>query len=78
MEGAEVKELLQVSYASAFDDLRERELKSLLRVARELEPRRLTLITWDYEDEKTIDGHKIGFVPLWKWLLSRTHRSVES
>jgi predicted AAA+ superfamily ATPase len=30
----------------------------------------LLVITWDYEDEITVENRKIVFKPLWKWLLT--------
>jgi len=29
----------------------------------------LKIITWDYEDVKSIDGKMVNFIPLWKWLI---------
>ncbi len=68
-EGLKVKQLIQVTYASAKDEIEEREVKSLLKASKELKCRNLSVITWDYEDEKNVKGSKVKFVPLWKWLL---------
>ncbi len=72
-EGLEVKELIQVSYASDFDEVDHREIRALLKAGEMLKCKNLTVITWDYEDERDISwfGRKgrIKFVPLWKWLL---------
>ena len=64
MEGARIKQLLQVTYASARDEVEGRELKALFKAGRELNCSNLLVLTWDYEGEE--DG--IKFVPLWKWL----------
>lgn len=29
------------------------------------------IIMWDYEDEETVEGRKIRYIPLWKWLLEK-------
>ncbi len=75
--GTKIKELIQVSYATSYEEIKEREIRGLLHAKQKLglsENTPLTIITWDYEDEKTVtwwgkEG-QIRFVPLWKWLLS--------
>jgi len=47
---------------------RERELKSLVKVSKELECTDLLVITRDYGSEEDFRGNRIRFVPLWKWL----------
>lgn len=64
--------LIQVAYSIANDDTREREISSLLKVAKHLQAKRLTIIT--YNEEHTIslnNGSTIEVIPLWKWLLER-------
>lgn len=64
--------LIQVAYSIANDDTREREISSLLKVAKHLQAKRLTIIT--YNEEQTIslnNGSTIEVIPLWKWLLER-------
>lgn len=64
--------LIQVAYSIANDDTREREISSLLKVAKYLQAKRLTIIT--YNEEHTIslnNGSTIEVIPLWKWLLSK-------
>ena len=63
-EGTQVKELIQVTYASGKDEIEKRELKALEKASQELGCKNKTVITWDYEEEG-----EIKFVPLWKWLL---------
>lgn len=62
--------LIQVTYSIANDDTREREISSLLKVAKHHQAKRLTIIT--YNEEQTIslnNGSTIEVIPLWKWLL---------
>ncbi len=68
-EGLNVRQLIQVTYANARDEIEEREIKSLLKASELLKCRNLLCITWDYEGEERIKGKKIKFLPLWKWLL---------
>ncbi len=72
-DGTHVKELIQVTYASAFDEIDHREIRGLLKAGELLRCKELKVITWDYEDEREISWFgrkgKIKFVPLWKWLL---------
>ena len=68
-EGLQVKQLIQVSYVSAFDEIEKRELRSLVKASNLFDCNNLLCITWDYEDEQEFKGKLIRFVPLWKWLL---------
>ncbi len=68
-EGGKVIGLIQVTYASAKDEINEREIKGLLEAAGETSCGKLQVITWDYEAIETRHGHKIAYIPLWKWLL---------
>ena len=68
-EGLKIKQLIQVTYASSKDEIEKREIKSLLKASELLKCKDLLVITWDYEDELTINNKKIVFKPLWKWLL---------
>ena len=67
--GHAIDQLIQVTYASDRKDLRDRELKSLLKASADLKCRGLLVITWDLEGEERIDGRKVVYMPLWKWLL---------
>ena len=71
-EGLRVKQLIQVTYASAKDEIEQREIKSLLKASELLKCRNLLCITWDWESEEEFKGRKIKFIPLWKWLLCDT------
>jgi predicted AAA+ superfamily ATPase len=58
-----------VTYASGKDEIEEREIKALIKTSDLLKCEDLLIITWDYEDEIEVEGRKIIFKPLWKWLL---------
>ncbi|MCD6403412.1 MAG: ATP-binding protein, partial [Candidatus Aenigmarchaeota archaeon] len=68
-EGLDIKQLIQVTYASGLDEIEKRELRSLVKASDLLKCKNLLVITWDYEDEIEFKWKKIKFVPLWKWLL---------
>ena len=67
-EGADVARLIQVCYDIDDPKTKERELKSLVRAAGELDCSDLLVITWDWEGEEEFKGCDIRFVPLWQWL----------
>ncbi len=69
-EGKNIEQLIQVTYASSWDEIRERELKALNKAAKALNCKNLQCITWEYEDEVQYRENIINFVPLWKWLLN--------
>jgi uncharacterized protein len=64
-----VQQLVQVTYASAKNDVEARELEAFEVAASELNCQNLLVVTWDYEDSKMIGDKTVKFVPLWKWLL---------
>jgi hypothetical protein len=65
-DGTKVQQLIQVTYASTFTDIIERELTALRKAGNELNCNDLVILTWDYEAAGE-DG--ITFIPLWKWLV---------
>lgn len=69
-EGVEVRELIQVTYATGFDEIDRRELRGLLKAAEATGCRNLHVITWDYEDARRIEGFNVVFTPLYRWLLT--------
>jgi len=69
-EGFNVKQLIQVTYASTRNDVEKRELEALLKASEVLKCKDLLIITWDYESELKINKKRIKFTPLWKWLLN--------
>lgn len=68
-QGLKIKELIQV--CCDIDDIKteKREVKALLKVSKEIKCKNLLVITEDQEAEKKVEGKKIRFIPLWKWLL---------
>jgi predicted AAA+ superfamily ATPase len=59
----QVEEIIQVTYAT--DAVEEREINAIKKAKKELNPKKITVITWDYENKE----NEINYVPLWKWLL---------
>ncbi len=70
-EGSEIRECIQVTYASGKDEIERREIRALEKAAEELRCKKKTVITWDYEEEG-----EINFVPLWRWLLKKNTEKV--
>ncbi len=68
-EGQRVKELIQVCYDLTDTITKKREIDALIHVSKELKCKDLKIITWDYEGEEIVEGKKIEYIPLWKWLL---------
>ena len=66
-----IETLIQVSYITARDEIKEREIRALLKASKQLRCKNLLVITWDYEAEDVVDGADIKFIPLWKWLLMK-------
>ncbi|MEM0259741.1 MAG: ATP-binding protein [Thermoproteota archaeon] len=70
-QGLNIKQLIQVTYASSKDEIDKREIKALIKASELLKCKNLQIITWDYEDELKVNEKTIKCIPLWKWLLER-------
>lgn len=70
-KGLAVKQLIQVTYSSDRAEIEKREINGLIKASKELKCNDLLVITWDYEEEEEINGKKVRFLPLWKWLLGQ-------
>lgn len=68
-KGLKVRQLVQVCYNIDNLETKKREIKALIKASEELKCNNMVVITRDYEKEEKIDGKKIFFIPLWKWLL---------
>ncbi len=68
-EGLKIKEAIQVCYDSENIDVKKREINGLMEVLKKFKINRGLIITEDYEAEEIIEGKKVKFIPLWKWLL---------
>ncbi|MEM2247116.1 MAG: DUF4143 domain-containing protein [Thermoproteota archaeon] len=68
-EGLNIRQLIQVTYASDRNDIEEREIKALVKASEDLKCNDLLIITWDYQGEEAVGRKKIRFIPLYEWLL---------
>lgn len=68
--GSEVRNLINVTYAENRIDVERREINSLVSASELLHCKKMTIITWNYEDTFTYKGDSINAIPLWKWLLT--------
>jgi len=69
VEGGRVIMAIQVCHDLTDEKTREREVRSLVSGARELNCTELLLISGEKVGEEEIDGHSIRYVPLYRWLL---------
>jgi len=69
-EGKKVKQLIQVCYDLSDFMTLERETRVLIKASKEFKCNNLLLINMHEEKEQTINGKKIVFMPVRKWLLS--------
>ena len=60
-------EAFQVCYD--IENLKQREVRGLLEALIHFKLKEGTIITNDYEAEEIIEGKKVTYIPLWKWLL---------
>lgn len=75
-EGERIKELVQIG--GVIDDFstKKREITALLKAPEELKCNVLLVITLSYENEEKINGKRINFKPLWKWLIEKNTTSL--
>ena len=66
-KGRNVEELVQVCWD--VEKAKDREVKGLLEASKYFGIKRGTVITGEFEGEEVVEGIKIEYVPLWKWLL---------
>ena len=64
------RELIQVCYELTYEN-RDREIKSLIKASKQLNYKKLRILTWNQEDTININNRKIEITPLWKWLVRR-------
>ncbi|MEK6800960.1 MAG: ATP-binding protein [Nanoarchaeota archaeon] len=64
-----VKRLIQVCYDLTDFKTKEREISSLIKASEEFRCNDLIIITWNEDKEEIIDGKRIRYASLWKWLL---------
>lgn len=69
-QGLKIEQLIQVTNATCKEEIERRETKALIKASEELKCDDMLVITWEYEGEDKLNGKKIRFLPLWKWLLS--------
>jgi len=70
-KGLNIRQLIQVTYASDRIEVPTREIASLETASRALRCKYLLVITWDFEGEEKLGTKKVRFIPLWKWLLKK-------
>jgi predicted AAA+ superfamily ATPase len=69
-KGIKITTLIQSSFDLSDYQTKEREIKSLIRVSKELNYPHLLIIISNEEGEEIIKDKKIKYIPIWKWLLN--------
>jgi len=82
VDGSRVSQLIQVTYASNYDEIDPREIRGLIHAGEHFkgDHPELLVITWDYEDERDVrwfgKSGRIRFIPLWRWLVEGNSANV--
>jgi predicted AAA+ superfamily ATPase len=69
VKGGIAIQLIQVCYDPTEGSTLKREIDGLMDGSKSLGCKDLTILTWDIDKDETIEGKKVKFVPLWKWLI---------
>ena len=67
-KGAQVDQLIQVSYDVNNPRVLKREISALLECSGELHCNKLLLLTWDKEITIEQERQTIQVIPVWKWM----------
>jgi len=67
-QGASIQQAIQVCYEINAEN-QAREVNGLVEAMAACRLKEGILLTYDQDDEKTVDGMKILMLPVWKWLL---------
>jgi len=70
-EKLKITQLIQVCWNIEDEMTKKREINSLVKAMDEFKLKEGLIITEDFESEKKLNGKKIIFLPLWKWLLMK-------
>ncbi|WP_428084425.1 ATP-binding protein [Candidatus Hadarchaeum sp.] len=68
-EGMRVRQLIQVCWDPTDEETKKREVKGLLRAMEEFRLREGLVLTEYFEEGEEVEGKRIIYRPLWKWLL---------
>ena len=68
-----VEQLIQVCYDINDYEMKKRETKALLKASKELKCNNLVVITEDYDAFEEINGKRIVYIPLWRWILQNDY-----
>lgn len=68
-EGASASQAIQVCWDVSSPETRRREVRALIRCMDELSLKEGMVITEDYEGEEDVDGKRIAYIAVGKWLL---------
>jgi len=70
-EKLKITQLIQVCWNIEDEMTKKREVNSLVKAMDEFKLKEGLVITEDFESEEKLNGRKIIFLPLWKWLLMK-------
>jgi len=68
-EGLGPTDVLQVCWDITDEKTKKREVNGLVETLQTFKLKQGIVITGDYSGIENVEGKKITFVPLWKWLL---------
>lgn len=67
-DGNDIGQLVQVCYNFDREEVKDREIKALLKASDDLGCEDLRVVTYESEGEEEIEGKQVEYIPLWKWL----------
>ncbi len=68
-KGKKVNQLIQVCWNIGKPETKKREVRALVNACKELKIKEGLVLTEDVSSEEIVEGIKIHFLPVWRWLL---------
>jgi predicted AAA+ superfamily ATPase len=69
-DGVKVTQLIQVCFNISEERTKRREIGALIKAMNEFELKEGIVLTEEFEAKEEIEGKRIVFLPLWKWLIT--------
>jgi predicted AAA+ superfamily ATPase len=70
-KGSSIEELVQVCMGDFSGDTRKREMRAIAKAMKKLQPKKITVVTEEFEGIENYLYGQVSFIPLWRWLLKK-------
>jgi len=75
-KGLKIVEVIQVCWNLDDAKTKKREIEGMMEAMREFDLKEGLVITEDFEGEEAVEGGRVIYMPLWKWLMGREGKQI--